>query len=679
MILGLVSFGFIMYLFTNSPTKDFQMTFEVAHVFVFLFAIFHSLMVALAVFVSLNLSKRWKMFERMDLVKYLELKEKYRKLTDKRTAGKNFVWRYFGWWITAPGRLFTYSKLHEVMAFHDIRWQFIYYRNLQPDFRFSKFLRKIKMATFIELVEIHPLNWSFLMIITALDILRIKIGSSPDFDAIFFICHSAFTTMSVTVLAWKIHRVYWQMTKNPATYYDTVDPHAFREELNIAEEEARIRRESIGSLIEVDDTTSRKSRFSISRKSRDRTSRQSHDSGHAKHHHNPIYHKMALKPGEHGHGHGHGHSDSEHPHALNLAKRRGDRIAPADESAKPAPYDPTGDTIQNTRNSGRVANQLLDQARRQHEERPGFDRMSLDMQAVMPKSELDLRAVPAGSIEDFWDEGQSKLKHMSTSRRNLRMEALRRLRERKRRNAAIVETAQNLQEAQQSAPSRSYPRWLLKFFPRLGRVPSAAEKLFWFGSHRFYLFCMENVLFFMNVNLAASISKLIFWHKEMNEYLKEKAAKNVAAAAKMVLIDAVRAAAKAGKEKKPQEPPKETIALLIVALVVAALASGYVLLRVAGIMRKYIFVLNNANLLPEDMTVTTIQTLNLKDMMNAETMHDGSGEPLATYDSETDGEGEHAADFKQLRRNMSQFLEDEQKKTLSPASPLMPATPDARF
>ena len=32
MILGLVSFGFIMYLFTNSPDDDAKMTFEVAHV-----------------------------------------------------------------------------------------------------------------------------------------------------------------------------------------------------------------------------------------------------------------------------------------------------------------------------------------------------------------------------------------------------------------------------------------------------------------------------------------------------------------------------------------------------------------------------------------------------------------------------------------------------------------------
>ena len=91
--------------------------------------------------------------ERMDLVKYLQVKEDYRKITDKRKKKKNILWNTVGWWISKPSNLLKYGKLHEIMTFHDIRYQFIHYRSLKPDFRFSKFLRKIKFATFVELVR----------------------------------------------------------------------------------------------------------------------------------------------------------------------------------------------------------------------------------------------------------------------------------------------------------------------------------------------------------------------------------------------------------------------------------------------------------------------------------------------------------------------------------------------
>lgn len=180
------------------------------------------------------------------------------------------------------------------------------------------------------------------------------------------------------------------------------------------------------------------------------------------------------------------------------------------------------------------------------------------------------------------------------------------------------------------------------------------------------------------MNFAASTAKVIFWYKEMSEYRKQVKGDAIQAAARFLLEETVRAAA---KEKKVQTPPPESLPLLWVALVMGFVALVFVLLNVARIMRKYIFVLNNANLLPEDMTITTIQTMNLKDMMNAETMHDGTGEKLAIYDSETDadGEGEDAPDYRRLRKNMSAFLEDEQKKAVLPISPLIPSTPDARF
>lgn len=121
MILGFVSFCFILYIFTGERSEDTKLTFEVAHVFLLLFALLNTFIVSIAVGISLMLSRRWKRLERMDLVKYLEVKEKYRKLTARRTRRKNIFWRYFGWWILAPSKLIKWRKLHEIMTFHDIR------------------------------------------------------------------------------------------------------------------------------------------------------------------------------------------------------------------------------------------------------------------------------------------------------------------------------------------------------------------------------------------------------------------------------------------------------------------------------------------------------------------------------------------------------------------------------
>lgn len=61
----------------------------------------------------------------------------------------------------------------------------------------------------------------------------------------------------------------------------------------------------------------------------------------------------------------------------------------------------------------------------------------------------------------------------------------------------------------------------------------------------------------MNINLAASIARLIFRFKEMAEYQKQKKSLGtVAKVSRVVLQEAVRAAA---KKKKLQEPPSERL------------------------------------------------------------------------------------------------------------------------
>lgn len=656
MILGVVSFGFIIYQFAGDPSNDALLTFEVAHIFIFLFALFHSVTVSVTIFISLRLSNHWKKMEKMELVNYLEVKEKYKKLNERRNRKSNFVWKNCIWFLPKISKLFKWRKLHEIIIFHDVRWQFIYYRNLPPDFRFSKFLRKIKFATFIELVEIHPVNWIMLLTLVILDIIRgqaLQIQKT-NFEPIFLIAQSAFNMLVVSVLASKVRRIYWKMTKNPATYYDTVDPVAFREELAIAEEEARIRRGHSGDTESKDtgegpDTPFHhpgKDRLSMSSgegngngqksvaKRRHSRDVNAHDGGHEA----PLYTTMAYKPGP-GEGGRHstemkiGHrTDRFGPelgdrHSLDMNKIRERASTGSIEDIKPAKYTPGLEDEAAAARVGRVAGSLLEKARLEHEKTPGNTRMSLDMVAAIPRNELDMRAQPPLSNGGVDEDDLQRMIHISQSRRALRMEALRRVRERKSRNAAIVETAQDLQAAQASTPAKQYPEWVVRMFPRLGRVPSTTERLFWFGSHRFYLFCVESALFFTNVTLSASLAKIAFFFKDT-------------------------------------EPTGESLVFLIISTVVSGAALVYVLFRIAGIMKKYVFVLNNANLLPEGMTLETIRVVNLKDVMEAETMRDDEGERLFPYESasETDDDRDNPNGSRVVRGNMSKFIRTQKEE-----------------
>ena len=613
MILGIISFCFIMFIFTKDPTDNTKMTFEVSHVWVFLFACFHTFVVALCIYMSLGLSKRWKDLERMDLVRYLEQKEKYRKLNERRNKHNNPLWRHFGWWITSPRKYFSYGKLHETMAFHDIRWQFIYFRNLTPDFRFSKYLRKIKFATFIELVEINPFCWIILLCFIGLDMLRYHIGSNPNFEAAFLIAHSVLNMFLASLLARKIRSVYYRLTKNPATYYDNIDPTAFRRELAIAEEEARIRGETGGDVTATNIDISKKQEPSAPTPPPP-----------TEVHHQAIHHNMAYVPE-------HDNSETDHRYSLDVNKGNDAKLV----------KEPSG-----------TSDHLVETAKRTRDRRQSSDLPG--MAAALPVQELDFRARPSQDIQ----VDHSVMKRVNTSRRDLRMEALRRLRERKEHNAAIVENAQDVQAAQSASPRREYHWIIVKLFPRLGRVASAAEKLFWFGSHRFYLFCVELVLFFMNVNVSTAIAYLAFNYKE-RAYIAKKATKEAAKkagkpTARFIISEVIRLT-------KKQDPRDQSLVLLWISFAVGLFAMLFVLLRIADIMKKYIFVLNNANLLPESMLTQTIRTVSLKDAMEEETMRKfddrQTKEVLAEYDSDTDDDGQ--ADYSSMRRNMSTFFERE--------------------
>jgi len=386
MILGAISFCFIMYLFSAEPTGSVQTTFEVSHIFVFLFAIFHSLVVAFAIFVSLRLSSHWKRLERMDLIKYLECKEKYQKITETKPSGNSILWA-----ISNPIRLMKFRKLHDVLTFHDIRYQFIYYRNLRPDFLFSKFLRKIKVAILIQLCEIHPVNWLLLVVIIALDIVRIRVGSSKHFNSLFLIAASCFNMILAGILGAKIRSIYWKMTRQPAVYFNGVHVNKLRKELDIVEEEHRIRRESVEIQAPRQQVGSRFSLDSIRRSATSTDAgktvsrRTSVDSQHISH--APIYQNMAYVPG-HGHGHGESINGSEAGdgrYSLDLSKMRPSIDRPAlvavDSSVKPARYNPLPGSSRDVTGTGssNTTEILLDRARKELERNPYNERTSLDM------------------------------------------------------------------------------------------------------------------------------------------------------------------------------------------------------------------------------------------------------------------------------------------------------------
>ena len=700
--------------------------------------------------------------ERMELVKYLEKKEKYRKIVDRLERKRGPVWRYWSWWFPKFSRVVKYWKLHEVMAFHDIRFQFIYYRNLPNDFKFSSFLRKVKTNSFIELVEIHPTHFLFMLAFTLLDIARVK--SNADFgyffEPSFLIAESVLNIVLVTVLALKIRAIYWKLTRNPATYYNEVDRRSLEEEHYIAQEVKRIAAESAPQSRRMSRTFDRKSqdgapastadskddeeqsmRKSVDmdrpRMSTDRRSRRaSHAPGHAAapsghgHGHKPIYQNMAYVPPKSIPSSG-THTPSEHGdsnidledvvarHSLDISREGNldtsriaadpvlgtDRPSARSSFDKPRKYEPsqtltnkdgtpsmdavaraaerrrsesTGRTsleaagrfsrTKDAPDSGRRHSNAsrprlsVDRDRRISRDRRDSSasrRTSVDLSQTLPVPELAARSTNTrplkvkGKRHSTDDQGQMTIDvsddGMGLNAEELRELAKKRIAEKAKPTPGLVSHAKLNEAAKSAEVGNKYPSWLVKMLPRLGRVASPAERLFWFGSPKFYLWCVEWVLFFTTVNLSATLAKVGTAAKKRSSPPKGTAKK-----AARFLVSVVHQAKNgtSAQAAKPAVPgvPDESFLLLMIALLIAFLTLGYVLLRIAGIMKKYIFVLNNANMIPETLTIEAIQTLRVKDIMknNYEPMYvDGS-------DTEVD-EGEYA----QARANMSTFFSNE--------------------
>ncbi len=149
-----------------------------------------------------------------------------------------------------------------------------------------------------------------------------------------------------------------------------------------------------------------------------------------------------------------------------------------------------------------------------------------------------------------------------------------------------------------------------------------------------------------DVNVSATLAKVGFAIKKKTSGEKKKAP------TVRFLMEMVSHQTKPTGPAKPAGAAgkkKEDFFLLLMALLVAFIALFYVLLRIAGIMKKYIFVLNNANMLPENMTIQAIQTVRIKNLLDGDDDYREDGS-----DTEMD-EGESA----QQRRDLSTFFNNE--------------------
>lgn len=519
MVLGLVSFGFIMYIFAASPDKNVKMTFEVAHIFIFLFAIFHTIVVVAAILISFGYSRRWKRIEHMTVKDYIEDKKVFQNMHEKREKHKNFVWHNLFWWVPHPSMLLIYWRKHERMAFHDTRFQFIKYKNLDQNFPFARYLRSLKYITFVELVEIHWTHYFFFLVVVLLDINRGPLSWHPNFEPIFLVCTSLLNMVFVVILAVKIRKIYFTVLREPAIYFEEENGKSGEDSMS-SENESREINEASNSTTEEneeEDTTNE----------------------------NPSVETTTLGT------------------IINFGFTLNDLLW-----RRNTVETPNVKTENNTLSNG------------------VHDRVT----QRVPSSDQQVRVRSFRSLNAF-------RKSQTGSR-----------------NAARVDSHEDENE-QAKKPKSNFeaPRWLVAIVPRLGRVPSPGERLFWFGWHKFYIWCVEAVLFFTTVNVSTTIAILALQAKDTleNNYTAKSAnTKQLSSVASNSTIACAEFLA-VSSEKSTRTYPNSS--LMILALIVGVIALIFVLFHVGAIMKKYIFVMNNAQILPREEIEAAIRDVGYAD------------------------------------------------------------------
>jgi Mlo family len=256
MVLGLVSFVFIFYEAIAHPPETAVLSFEFAHVFIFLLALFHTGVVLASIAASLSLSRRWKHMEQMELLAYLDLKDEFARYRARIHASPFLLHRRLYWWFPRVQTLLRYWHLHEIMAFHDIRFQFLFYRALPEDFNFSAYLRKVKAVTFIDLVDAHWSLWLCFLVIVLIDVARRSVWEDPTFESAFVLAAAVSLIAAAALLNHKIRSVYWDLTRHPATYFDNVSQETVREEIRSGRDCRSVDKRALTSTKGADKTPS---------------------------------------------------------------------------------------------------------------------------------------------------------------------------------------------------------------------------------------------------------------------------------------------------------------------------------------------------------------------------------------------------------------------------------------
>ncbi len=597
MIMGLVSFGFILYTITGERDKDTLLTFEVAHILLFLMSVFNIMVVMFAVGLSLLLSNHWKKFERMKINEFKDHKKRYHELNRDRRKHDNKLWRAVGWCFLTPWRYFQFRYAHEVIVFHDLRWQFIHFRNLADTFKFASFLRRVKSLTFIDLVDSHPGIWITLLAFVGADLARgaminnkVVSWNPANFDSFALITLSGLCTIFVTILSGKIRKIYMTLTANPSNYYERIP-------LPAEDEETRAHAPNditYDPSSEMNVTDLPALSFPVV--------------------HQPIYSTMSYAPERQVIP-----SEVLARHSLDLEKAK--KVSALLGSGGPA-----RECDENPTETSETRGGKFDVS----SENPADESNEIEIDRVVPLEPMNSRTLAGREVEN---DGPAATQQPSAEARAHPRPSLN---GNEYVNVTLAQTAQDLQEAREAELKYKFPKCIVYFFPRLGRVPSKAERLFWIGSKTMFLRFLEGALFFTNVNLSATIAKLMFHLKGHRPGVAKEALKGTAvhaAAVPKVVVNA-----------------EESSTILFVTLGISIFTSLYVLFRSARIMRTYIFVLTNANLIDENVAVQMIHSVKFKNMLDGD-----PSEQNAKDDSDSDGDNEE--ENVANRRALSEYMQ----------------------
>ena len=571
--MGLVSFCFIAYTISAERNKSTILTFEVVHILLFIMSIIYIVMVMLAVWLSLVLSEHWKRFERMKVDQFKLHIERYQRFNAIRKRHDNKIWRHFGWHLFRPWRYVQFRESREIVVFNDVRWQFIYFRKLSGDFKFASFLRSVKAVIFIDLADSHPGVWLTLLAFIGMDLLRARVGAwnPANFDAIILISLSALCIVVVSFLSNKLHRISAALSVDAGKFYETMNEAGARDEEQAPNNEQEINRDSL----EIDITGPPDVSFQSTPQ--------------------PIYSTMSYAP------------ERETISAPSLNRRKTERkktrkISTTQVNSEAEVRNDSGNVIASETSPTRIG-ELEDSVLENHEE----DEIQVDrivpLESKRSRPPIEGDEITADKTTEQ-DRNSAKVRRRAGCALPLH---------RSHDSSALEKNAKDVETANKEKVKYKYPNFLVWIFPRLEREPSEAEKLFWGSSKVLFLRVLEGTLFFTNVNLSATIAKVIF-HVQ---------------------------------GKKPSGAKAESSTMLFAALGCSIFAWVYVLFRAARIMRSYIFVLTNANLIEEELTLNVIRRVKFKNLLTKTTEE---------VKDESDSEDDERQENVQIRRELSDYM-----------------------